>query len=164
MTSKLSAPLIGLLALGMIIAGSLANYYHAQLTKSQASLTEVNRELNAVKDAKKKMLESQRKLAELDVWYTGEIARAKADNDRLRADVHNGTRRLQLHATCKPVRNATGTTGGADATTPGLDGTAQRDYFTLREQVMTVTNQLRGLQAYVREQCLGQQEKRSHAW
>ncbi|ELQ6039740.1 lysis protein [Cronobacter sakazakii] len=153
MTSKLSAPLIGLLALGMFIAGSLANYYHAQLTKSQASLTEVNRELNAVKDAKKKMLVSQRKLAELDAWYTGEIARVKAENDQLRADVANGTRRLQLNATCERVRNASGTTGGSNATAPRLDDAAQRDYFTLRERISTITAQMIGLQIYVREQC-----------
>ncbi|ELY3554462.1 lysis protein [Cronobacter turicensis] len=153
MTSKLSAPLIGLLALGMFIAGSLANYYHAQLTKSQASLTEVNRELNAVKDAKKKMLVSQRKLAELDAWYTGEITRVKAENDQLRADVANGTRRLQLNATCERVRNASGTTGGSDATAPRLDDAAQRDYFTLRERIATITAQMIGLQIYVREQC-----------
>ncbi|ELY4575659.1 lysis protein [Cronobacter turicensis] len=159
MTSKLSAPLIGLLALGMFIAGSLANYYHAQLTKSQASLTEVNRELNAVKDAKKKMLVSQRKLAELDAWYTGEIARVKAENDQLRADVANGTRRLQLHATCERVRNPTDATGGADATAPRLDDAAQRDYFTLRERIGEVNKQVYGLQSYIKTHCPASQPR-----
>ncbi|ELY4525186.1 lysis protein [Cronobacter turicensis] len=154
MTSKLSAPLIGLLALGMFIAGSLANYYHAQLTKSQASLTEVNRELNAVKDTKKKMLESQRKLAELDAWYTGEIARVKAENDQLRADVANGTRRLQLQATCERVRNATDTTSGAYATAPRLDDAAQRNYFDLRKRIKLTESQISGLQKYIKENCL----------
>ncbi|EPN3521473.1 lysis protein [Cronobacter sakazakii] len=154
MTFKLSALLIGVLAFGVIITGSIAHHYHDKLTKSQTSLIELNRELNAVKDEKKKMRESQRKLAELDAWYMGEIVRAKSENERLRADVANGTRRLQLHATCKPVRNATGTTGGADATTPGLDDTAQRDYFTLRERIETVTHQVGYLQDYIRQQCL----------
>ncbi|ELY6206480.1 lysis protein [Cronobacter sakazakii] len=154
MTSKLSVSAIVLLALGMVIAGSLANYYHAQLTKSQASLIELNRELNAVKDAKKKMLESQRKLAELDARYAGEIFRVKTENDQLRADVANGHRRLQLHATCNRVHNATAATSGTDATTPGLDDSAQWDYFTLRERIETVTHQVNYLQDYIRQQCL----------
>ncbi|ELY6201165.1 hypothetical protein G9X52_00780 [Cronobacter sakazakii] len=83
--------LLGLLA---VIACLAALYYHDQLKESQESLTAVNRELNAVKDTKKKMLENQRKLAELDAWYNGEIARVKAENDQLRADVANGNRRL----------------------------------------------------------------------
>ncbi|ELY3536890.1 lysis protein [Cronobacter dublinensis] len=142
--------LLGLLALIAILTSF---YYHDQFKESQASLTAVNRELNAVKDAKEKMLEGQRKLAELDAWYTGEIARVKAENDQLRADVANGTRRLQLNATCERVRNASGTTGGSDATAPRLDDAAQRDYFTLRERIATITAQMIGLQIYVREQC-----------
>ncbi|WP_105685353.1 lysis protein [Cronobacter dublinensis] len=153
MTFKLSALLIGVLAFGVVITGSIAHHYHDKLTESQTSLIELNRELNAVKDAKKKILERQRKLAELDTWYTGEIARVKAENDQLRADVANGTRRLQLHATCERVRNASGTTGGSDATAPRLDDAAQRDYFTLRERFATITAQMIGLQMYVREQC-----------
>ncbi|ELY4257914.1 lysis protein [Cronobacter sakazakii] len=154
MTFKLSALLIGVLAFGVIITGSIAHHYHDKLTKSQTSLIELNRELNAIKDEKKKMQESQRKLAELDAWYTGEIARVKAENDQLRADVANGTRRLQLHANCKPVRDATAATGSADATAPRLDDAAQQDYFTLRERIATVTKQVSYLQDYINTQCL----------
>ncbi|EOC0446519.1 lysis protein [Cronobacter sakazakii] len=143
---------ISMLALGLI-ASLAAYHYHDQFTKSQASLTAVNRELNAVKDTKKKMLENQRKLAELDAWYNGEIARVKAENDQLRADVANGNRRLQLHATCKPVRDAAATTGSTDATAPGLDDAAQRDYFTLRERIGEVTKQVYGLQSYIKTHC-----------
>lgn len=143
-----------LLSLLALIATLTSLYYHDQLTESRASLIAVNRKLNAVKDANKKMLENQRKLAELDAWYTGEIARVKAENDQLRADVANGTRRLQLHATCKPVRGATAATGSADATTTGPDDTAQRDYFTLRERLQTMTSQVYGLQSYILELCV----------
>ncbi|EPE3187374.1 lysis protein, partial [Cronobacter sakazakii] len=118
------------------------------------SLTAVNRELNAVEDANKKMLENQRKLAELDAWYTGEIARVKAENDQLRADVANGTHRLQLNATCERVRNATGATGGANATAPRLDDAAQRDYFSLRNRIEVTEKQIIGLQQYIMKQCL----------
>ncbi|EOV0676292.1 lysis protein [Cronobacter dublinensis] len=154
MTFKLSALLIGVLAFGVVITGSIAHHYHDKLTESQTSLIELNRELNAVKDAKKKILERQRKLAELDTWYTGEIARVKAEDDQLRADVANGTHRLQLNATCERVRNATGATGGADATASRLDDAAQRNYFTLRERIGKVTKQVLYLQSYIRLECL----------
>lgn len=146
--------LIRLLGLLALIATLTSFYYHDQFTESQASLIELNRELNTVKDANKKMLENQRKLAELDAWYTGEIARVKAENDQLRADVANGTRRLQLNATCERVRNATAATSGADAIAPRLDDAAQRDYFTVRERIETATAQIAGLQQYINEQCL----------
>jgi hypothetical protein len=44
---------------------------------------------------------------------------------------------------------------------------AERDYFTLRERIETITKQLTGLQQYVREQCLnnwrGKYGSSSHA-
>ncbi|NQS96767.1 lysis protein, partial [Yersinia enterocolitica] len=51
------------------------------------------------------MMESQRQaVAAIDIKYTKELADAKSENDRLRADIASGTKRLQLNATCsKPV-------------------------------------------------------------
>ncbi|HBN0907871.1 TPA: lysis protein [Escherichia coli] len=99
------------------------------------------------------MQKRQRDVAALDAKYTGELQDAKATIDQLERDVANGKRRLQLNARC--------TTNGAatssildDATGPRLTDSAERDYFTLRERIATVTKQLTGLQAYVREQCL----------
>ncbi|EOJ5999308.1 lysis protein [Cronobacter sakazakii] len=154
MTSKLSFSAIGLLALGMVIAGSLANYYHAQLTKSQASLIELNRELNEIKHANEEMVERQHKLQELDSRYTGELLSAKAEIERLRADVANGTRRLQLHANCKPMRDSSRTPSMGDGASPRLTDSAERDYFTLKERIGTITGQVNFLQQYIKEQCL----------
>ncbi|EOL8943517.1 lysis protein [Cronobacter dublinensis] len=145
-----------LLGITALIATLAAFYYHDQFTESQASLTEVNRELNAAKKANSQMLARQRSLEDLDARHTGELARAKDEIDRLRADVANGTRRLQLHATCKPVRNATGTTSLDDAAAPRPDDAAQWNYFTLRERIATITRQVYGLQDYIRvmrQQC-----------
>ncbi|EFE0071999.1 hypothetical protein F2N69_26950 [Escherichia coli] len=41
-----------------------------------------------------------------------------------------------------------------NAARPGLADTAQRHYFTLKEQLMTMQKQLEGTQVYIREQCL----------
>ncbi len=95
----------------------------------------------------------QRDVAALDAKYTGELQDAKATIDQLERDVATGKRRLQLNARCA-TNGATSTTSMDDGTGPRLTDSAERDYFTLRERIETVTKQLTGLQAYVREQCL----------
>ncbi|WP_285130314.1 lysis protein [Leclercia adecarboxylata] len=95
----------------------------------------------------------QRDVAALDAKYTGELADAKAELEKLRADVAAGRKRLQLNATCSKG-NAASASGVDDVSTARLTDAAERDYFTLRERIETITKQLTGLQAYVREQCL----------
>ena len=101
----------------------------------------------------KDMQTRQRDVAALDAKYTGELADAKATIDQLELDVAAGKRRLQLNATC-PANGTASATGLDDATGPRLTDAAERDYFTLRERIETITSQLTGLQAYVREQCI----------
>jgi len=95
----------------------------------------------------------QRDVAALDAKYTGELQDAKATIDQLELDVATGKRRLQLNARCTTNGAATSTSLD-DGAGPRLTDSAERDYFTLRERIETVTKQLTGLQAYVREQCL----------
>lgn len=95
----------------------------------------------------------QRDVAALDAKYTGELQDAKATIDQLELDVASGKRRLQLNARCT-TNGSTSATSLDDGTGPRLTDSAERDYFTLRERIETVTKQLTGLQAYVREQCL----------
>lgn len=131
----------------------IALNYRASLTKAEASLTKVNRELNLAKDDIKDMQRRQRDVAALDDKYTKELADAQENIAQLEHDVAAGRKRLQLNATC-PANGAPGTTRVDDGASPRLTDAAQRDYFTLRERIETVTRQLSGLQAYVREQCV----------
>ncbi|EGE2519970.1 lysis protein, partial [Shigella dysenteriae] len=72
-----------------------------------------------------------------------------------RADVAAGYRSLRINATCQgSVREATTTSGVDNATDPRLADTAERDYFILRERLMTMQKQLEGAQEYIRTQCL----------
>ncbi|ELY2514892.1 lysis protein [Cronobacter malonaticus] len=128
-------------------------YYRTELTKTEASLTQVNAELNLAKDEISDMQRRQRDVAALDEKYSGELADAQGKIDQLERDVAAGNKRLRLNATCEK-NAATSATGLDDGTGPRLTGAAQRDYFTLRERIETVTSQLNGLQEYVREQCL----------
>ena len=100
------------------------------------------------------MQQRQRDVAALDAKYTKELADAKAENDALRDDVAAGRRRLHIKAVCQSVREATTASGVDNATSPRLADTAERDYFTLRERLMTMQKQLEGAQLYIREQCL----------
>lgn len=95
----------------------------------------------------------QRDVAALDAKYTGEMQDAKATIDQLERDVATGKRRLQLSARC-PANGATTTGGLGDAPSPRLTDSAQRDYFTLRERIVTVTKQVGYLQEYVKRQCV----------
>ena len=95
----------------------------------------------------------QRDVATLDAKYTGELADAKKQLENLQRCVSTGKCGLHINAKC-PANGTTSATGMDDATGPRLTDAAERDYFTLRERIETITKQLTGLQQYVREQCL----------
>lgn len=101
----------------------------------------------------KDMQTRQRDVAALDAKYTGELADAKETIERLHSDVIAGRKRLQLNANC-PANGATGTGSLGDASGPRLTDSAERDYFTLRERIVTVTKQVGYLQDYIKEQCI----------
>ena len=86
--------------------------------------------------------------------YTKELADAKAENDALHIDdVAAGRRRLHIKAVCQSVREATTASGVDNATSPRLADTAERDYFTLRERLITMQKQFGKTQKYINEQC-----------
>jgi len=99
------------------------------------------------------MQQRQRDVAALDAKYSRELANAKAENETLRADVAAGRRRLHIKAVCQSVREATTASGVDNATSLRLADTAERDYFTLRERLITMQKQLEGTQKYINEQC-----------
>ena len=94
----------------------------------------------------------QRDVAALDAKYTKELADAKAENDALRDDAA-GRRRLRnissfVSQCVKPPPPPAWIT-----CFPRLADTAERDYFTLRERLITMQKQLEGTQKYINEQC-----------
>ncbi|EKE6635898.1 TPA: lysis protein [Escherichia coli] len=121
--------------------------YKAQRDKKARELEQANATITD-------MQQRQRDVAALDARYSRELADARAENETLRADVAAGRKRLRINATCPgPVREATGTARVDNATGPRLADTAERDYFTLRERLMTMQKQLEGAQEYIRTQC-----------
>ncbi|MCU3058352.1 lysis protein [Enterobacter hormaechei subsp. steigerwaltii] len=138
--------LIGVLAL-------LVNHYRDNAITYKDQRDKATKNLSLANDTIKDMQVRQRDVAALDAKYTGELADAKETIERLHSDVIAGRKRLQLNANC-PTNGATGTGGMVDATGPRLTDSAERDYFTLRERIVTVTKQVGYLQDYIKEQCL----------
>ncbi len=77
----------------------------------------------------------------------------KSENEALRDDVAAGRRRLHIRSICPSPREATTASGVDNAASPRLADTAERDYFTLRERLITMQKQLEGTQKYINEQC-----------
>ncbi|EGR75194.1 Endopeptidase (Lysis protein) from bacteriophage origin [Escherichia coli O104:H4 str. LB226692] len=138
----------GVLSLGL-------NHYRDNAITYKAQRDKNVRELKLANAAITDMQMRQRDVAALDAKYTKELADARAENETLRADVAAGRKRLRINATCPgSVREAPTTSGVDNATGPQLADTVTRDYFTLRERLMTMHKQLEGAQDYIRTQCL----------
>ncbi|TCW43549.1 prophage endopeptidase [Phytobacter diazotrophicus] len=120
--------------------------YKEQRDRATSALTLANETISD-------MQVRQRDVATLDAKYTGELADAKKQLEDLQRCVSTGKCGLRVNAKC-PANGTASAPGVDDATGPRLTDAAERDYFTLRERIETITKQLTGLQAYVREQCL----------
>ncbi|MZW87214.1 lysis protein [Escherichia coli] len=142
----------------LVACGALSlglNHYRDNAMTYKAQRDKNVRELKLANAAITDMQMRQRDVAALDAKYTKELADAKAENETLRADVAAGRKRLRINATCPgSVREAPTTSGVDNATGPQLADTVTRDYFTLRERLMTMHKQLEGAQDYIRTQCL----------
>ncbi|WP_258019060.1 lysis protein [Yersinia kristensenii] len=130
-------------------------YYHYRvqsLNRDVAELATVAKQQQATLDKIETQLQT---VAAIDIKYTKELADAKSENERLRADIANGTKRLQLNATCaKPVSKTTGPASVPDDASARLTDSAERDYLSLRERIGIATSQISGLQDYITNVCL----------
>ncbi|HBT3003158.1 lysis protein [Klebsiella sp. 141153] len=129
------------------------NHYRDNAITYKDQRNKATEKLSLANATIKDMQTRQRDVAALDAKYTGALADAKATIDQLERDVASGKRRLQLNAKC-PTNGATSTGVMGDASGPRLVDSAERDYFTLRERISTITEQVSYLQDYIRTQCL----------
>lgn len=153
MISSWKAAAALLLLAGVLSIAWTINHYRNNAIAFKDQRDKATHSLKLANDTITDMKVRQRDVAALDAKYTGELADAKAIIDQLERDVASGKRRLQLNARC-PASGAPGTGGMGDASSPRPTDTAERNYFTLRERIATVTKQVSYLQGYVREQCL----------
>ena len=110
-----------------------------------------------VRQALEKQQATQKALAELDAKSTKEKASDLAENERLRADVAAGDRRLRIAGRCSTASSdlpdTTSTARLDDGATVELAGAAGRTVFDIRAGIIKDRAALKGLQEYVLEVC-----------
>ncbi|ABP61276.1 lysis protein [Enterobacter sp. 638] len=151
--SRLTAIICAVVICLLISMTWAINHYRGNATEYKKQRDQKTTALNLANATITDMTTRQRDVAALDAKYTKDLADAKKQLYDLQRCVSSGKCGLRVNARCATNRTASAT-GLDDATSPRLTDSAERDYFTLRERIETVTKQLTGLQSYVREQCL----------
>lgn len=139
--------LIGVLVL-------FVNHYRDNAITYKDQRDKATKSVRMANDTIKDMQARQRDVAALDAKYTKELSDAKKTINDLRRDVDSGAKRLRIAATCPGVSKATSATGVDDAGTPELTPDARRNYFDHRDGIATADKMIRGMQEYIKTQCL----------
>ncbi|EMU8846968.1 lysis protein [Proteus mirabilis] len=138
-----------------IVAGGCA-LINAQ-AKRINTLTENNKELTtALKEQKDINTDYQvriERLNQLDTRRTQELVNAKNEISRLRDISERHPERVYIKAEC-PKSTSNSTTSMDDATTARPTDTAIRNYWLLRERITQSEQIIKGLQDYVRQECV----------
>ncbi|HEL7799612.1 TPA: lysis protein [Klebsiella pneumoniae] len=151
--SRLAAIISAIVICLIVSLGWLASHYHDNATEFKRQRDKVTEQLSLAKDTIADMQTRQRDVAALDAKYTKELADAKSQLDDLQRCVSSGKCGLRVNAEC-PANGAASAGGMGDASGPRLTDSAERDYFTLRERITTITGQVSYLQEYIRTQCM----------
>ncbi|HBX5937006.1 lysis protein [Klebsiella pneumoniae] len=151
--NRLIAVISAVLMCLIVSLGWLASHYHDNATEFKRQRDKATEQLRLAKDAIGDMQVRQRDVAALDAKYTKELADAKSQLDDLQRCVSSGKCGLRVNAEC-PANGAASAGGMGDASGPRLTDSAERDYFTLRERITTITGQVSYLQEYIRTQCM----------
>ncbi|HHT8226898.1 TPA: lysis protein [Citrobacter braakii] len=151
--SRLTAIIIAVVVCIIVSLGWAVNHYRDNATEYKKQRDEKTQALNLANATITDMTTRQRDVAALDAKYTKDLADAKKQLDDLQRCVRDGKCGLRINAKC-PANGTAGTGGMGDASSPRLTNSAERDYFTLRERIVTVTKQVGYLQDYIKEQCL----------
>ncbi|MEA3823915.1 lysis system i-spanin subunit Rz [Enterobacter kobei] len=129
------------------------NHYRGNAIIYKGQRDKASEQLSLASATIKDMQARQRDVAALDAKYTKELADAKSQLEDLQRCVSTGKCGLHVNARC-PTNGTTGASRMGDASGPRLTDSAERDYFTLRDRIVTVTNQVGYLQEYINNQCM----------
>ncbi|MDK2365043.1 lysis protein [Citrobacter braakii] len=151
--SRLKYIIITVVVCIIVSIGWAVNHYRDNAITYKDQRDKATEKLVLANATIKDMQIRQRDVAALDAKYTKDLADAKKQLDDLQRCVRTGKCGLHVNAEC-PANGAASAPGLDDAAGPRLTDSAERDYFTLRERIETVTKQLTGLQEYVQTQCL----------
>lgn len=151
--SRVTAAIWAVIICLLVSLGWAVNHYRDNAIAYKDQLDKASKKLELANATITDMTTRQRDVAALDAKYTQDLADAKKQLDDLQRCVRDGKCGLRINAKC-PANGATGSGSMGDASGPRLTDPAERDYFTLRERIATVTKQVEYLQEYINTQCL----------
>ncbi len=138
-----------------IVAGGCA-LINAQ-AKRINTLIENNKELTTALEEQKDInidyQERIERLNQLDIRHTQELVNAKNEISRLRDISERNPERVYIKAEC-PKSTSNSTTSMDDATTARPTDTAIRNYWLLRERIAESEQIIKGLQDYIKQECM----------
>lgn len=144
-------------ALGLFLAGWLANGWRLNGQIADMKLEASQTALEAVQKMKSQNDQLNKKVSEIDAQKTKELNNAKAEINRMRSKLDNGTGWLQFNARCPSVPGPSADSSMGNATAPRLDAAAQSAYFVLREGITLCRKQVE----FFQETAKAQQAQRS---
>ena len=147
--------LYAVLAMVSIIVGS---YWVINWQANRINLLiEKNKELTIALEEQKSINTDYQarimRLNQLDIQYMQELANAKNEISRLRDISEHHPERVYIKAEC-PKSKTTPSTSLDDATTARPTDTAIRNYWLLRERIAESEQMIKGLQDYIRVECV----------
>ncbi len=139
---------------GIIVGGYWVINWQANRINS---LTDINKKLTVALEEQRSINTDYQarimRLNQLDIQYTQELADAKNKISRLRDISERNPERVYIKAEC-PKSKTTPSTSLDDATTARLTDTAIRNYWLLRERITQSEQMIKGLQDYIRAECV----------
>lgn len=121
-----------------------------ELKESNQSLTEqLSQQIEINKDYQARIT----RLNQLDIRHSQELASAKNEIDTLRDAVSSGSKRVYIKAEC-PKSTSNSASQLDDATTARPTDSAIRNYWLLKERIAESEQMIKGLQDYIKTECI----------
>lgn len=127
--------------------------YHLIIVDKQHDLDVANSEVKSLQSSITDYQQKRTAADNLASKANDKLNAIQKDNDDLRNQLRNGTKRVYVKATCTASKNANGKTGSVgDGPTVRLTDTAQQDYATLLKMIATEREKTIYLQDFIRSQ------------
>lgn len=157
----MSRLITGVLLLGVVALGWAVDHYYGKAVDWRDTAHRYQRLAGTQANTISEMNESQRSLAELDKKYTEALSAAKNENDNLRRQLADGSRRMYVRAKC-PVSGTAKAAGtgsvGHDAPVE-LSAIAGRNVLDIRAGIISDQTKIKYLQDYIK-QIINEREKK----
>lgn len=141
--------IVGALVAGIaLFLGGYDKGHHDARLSDQAQIAADK--LKANKAARAKEQEWQQKLAAVDAQHQKELQDAKDVEDKLRADVASGARRLRILVTRASIAADTKGAGSSDDASVELAPVARQTYYDLRAAIVKDHATINACQGYIR--------------